>query len=325
VSVDLKEFIRKRFPFLLIIYGNHSMEKIIRDNKSYYDKGQMIQRLQKLYKSRTGNLLNLEAPKRYTEKIQWRKVYDHNPLYGELSDKYTVREWVKNKVGEGYLIPIIGVWDTFDDIDFSSFPNQFVLKTNNASGTNIIVKDKNAFNKKVVRAKIDYWMSMDYAFLAGYEMQYYGIAPKIIAEEYIEDIDGEDDLKDYKFLCFDGIVEYIWVDRGRFHNHTRTVYDKEWNLQSWNQKYSEIKDSVKRPCYLEKMIELAEKLSSGFDHVRVDLYYTGEKIYFGEMTFTNGSGFENIVPDEYDFELGKMWKMDLDTIPDGRQYFYNLE
>lgn len=305
--MDIKKILKSLFPYTYIVYSNNSMEKMIKDNRQYYEQGQLENRLKALYRIRTGNELHLDNPLRYTEKIQWRKVNDHNPLYQRLSDKFLVRNWVAERIGEEYLIPILGVWEKFDDIDFSKLPDKFVLKTNNASNTNIIVKNKAKLNKRNAKAKVDYWMSMDYAFLAGYEMQYHGIRPRIIVEEFIEDVDGEEDLKDYKFLCFGGKVEYIWVDQGRYHNHTRSVYDCDWKIQPWNQKYNNIADTVARPNNLDEMILLAEKLASGFDHVRVDLYYTGEKILFGEMTFTNGSGFEAIIPDQYDYILGEKW------------------
>lgn len=307
--MDIKKILKSLFPYTYIVYSNNSMEKMIKDNRQYYEQGQLENRLKVLYRIRTGNELHLDNPLRYTEKIQWRKVNDHNPFFQRLSDKFLVRDWVAERIGEEYLIPILGVWGNFDDIDFSILPDKFVLKTNNASNTNIIVKNKAKLNKRNAKAKVDYWMSMDYAFLAGYEMQYHGIRPRIIVEEFIEDVDGEEDLKDYKFLCFSGKVEYIWVDQGRYHNHTRSVYDRDWKIQPWNQKYNKIADTVARPNNLDEMILLAEKLASGFDHVRVDLYYTGEKILFGEMTFTNGSGFEAIIPDQYDYILGEKWNI----------------
>lgn len=267
-------------------------------------------KISKIYKKRIGKNINWNNPTTYTEKMQWEKLYDNNPLKSELSDKYLVREWVKEKIGEKYLIDIYGVWDSFSEIDFKKLPKSFVLKTNHGSGTIYIVKDKNKMDYNEVKNLFDDWMQMDYAFCTGFELHYSKIRRRIIAEKYIET--DNDDLQDYKFLCFDGKPYFCWVDVGRFSNHKRNVYDLDWNLQRWNQsEYGNTGETIPKPNNFSEMIKIAEKLCQGFSHVRVDLYNVKGKIYFGEMTFTNGSGFDKIVPDEYDLILGNMWKLDM--------------
>lgn len=259
-----------------------------------------------LYKRKIGRILNLDNPQAYTEKIQWAKLYESSPIKTELSDKYLVRNWVAKKIGEEYLIPILGVWNNYSEIDFDSLPDRFVLKTNHGSGTVYIVQNKKELNQDRCKTLFYDWMHTDYSYVFGLEMQYTNIKRKIIAEEYIDSGIGE--LQDYKFLCFDGKPVFCWVDLDRFTKHTRNVYNLNWELQPWNQyTYGNHANEVPRPKNFEKMIEIATTLSKGFSHVRVDLYNIEGKIYFGEMTFTNGSGFERIIPDVYDYELGKMW------------------
>lgn len=261
-----------------------------------------------LYKKKIGRSLNLHDPKAYTEKIQWAKLHDCTPIKTKLSDKYLVREWVSERVGEEYLIPLLGVWDKYSDIDFESLPNSFVLKTNHGSGTVFVVKDKSEFDEKKCKTLFNDWMHTDYSYVFGLELQYTNIKRKILAEEYL-DAKGKE-LQDYKFLCFDGKPYFCWVDLDRFSNHKRNIYDLDWVLQPWNQyTYGNSAIEIPKPKNFDKMVEIASVLCQGFSHVRVDLYNIEGKIYFGEMTFTNGSGYECIVPDKYDFELGKQWKI----------------
>lgn len=262
------------------------------------------------YYNAIGHKLNWDNIQTYTEKMQWAKLYDKNPLKAVLADKYLVRNYVEKKIGSGYLIPLLGVWDNFSDIDFSKFPNSFVLKTNHGSGTNLIVKDKSNLNLKRAKRMFDDWMSIDYAYNSGFEMHYTDIKPKIIAEKYMETSTGGG-LPDYKFLCFGGRPYYCWVDNGRFTNHTRNVYDLDWNLQPWSQCHPISKVLIDKPANFEIMVKFAQRLSEGFSHVRVDFYNIDGNIYFGEMTFTNASGLERIYPDEWDKRLGDLWDLDI--------------
>ena len=263
--------------------------------------------LKRWYKKRTGKVLNLDNPQTFNEKIQWLKLYDNSPLKTKLADKYLVREWIAEKIGEDYLIPLLGVWDSFDEIDFDKLPDKFVLKANHGCAWNIIVKDKSKFDKKKAKKKFDKWMKRNYAYRAGFEMQYKDIPPKITAEAFISDSKGE--LNDYKILCFNGKPEFIWIDQGRYTHRTENIYDTKWNLQPFLLTYENSKEEVPPPENLEKMIELAETLSKDFALVRVDFYNVDGKIYFGEMTFTSASGVDVFKPEEYNLKLGQMLKL----------------
>ena len=265
--------------------------------------------LSSMYAEKIGHPLDWNNLRTYTEKMQWEKIENKDPRKTMLADKHAVRNWVANLVGEDYLIPELGVWSKFDDIDFDKLPNQFVLKTNHGTGTNYIVKDKSKMNIKEARKKFNDWMKMDFGYFNGFETHYSNIVPQIMAEEYLETEYGE--LQDYKFLCFNGEPYYCWVDLGRYSKHTRNVYDLEWNLQPWNQAtYGVYKEPIPKPLNYDKMIDLVRILCKDFAQVRVDLYNVAGKIYFGEMTFTNGRGFDRIIPEEYDLILGDLWVID---------------
>ena len=267
---------------------------------------EQVQLLESMYLEKIGHSLDWNNLRSYTEKMQWEKMYNHDPKKIVLADKYAVRDWVIEKIGEEYLIPLIGVWEKVTDINFNTLPDRFVLKTNNGTGTNLIVKDKSILNIRETKRVLDDWLKTDYGYLNGFEIHYSKISPKIIAEKYIETWDG--DLQDYKFLCFGGKPYFCWVDKGRYSNHTRNVYDLEWNLQPWNQSTKgNYEKEIPKPDNFSEMVAIAEKLCADFAQVRVDLYNVDGKIYFGEMTFTNGRGFDPIVPEEYDYVLGDLW------------------
>lgn len=300
----LKRFIKNTWLYSQYLHVNRL--KVIRNIKklkrtSHEEK---INLINKRYEISHGHPINWENPTTYTEKMQWDKLYNKDPMKTTLSDKYLVREWVKEKIGEEYLIPIVGVWDKFSDVPIKSLPDKFVLKTNHGTGTNIIVKDKSKCKWGDARRKVKDWMKMDFAYTNLFEMHYSPIKRKIIVEQYLETKTGE--LQDYKFLCFGGAPKFCWVDLGRYTKRARTVFDMNWQQQPWTQWYEPV-DNVPKPQNFEKMVELVTKLCEGFAQVRVDLYNVEGKIYFGEMTFTNGSGFTKITPVEYDKVLGDLW------------------
>lgn len=267
---------------------------------------EQVAELARLYKKKTGHEVNFSNPRRYTEKIQWRKMFGLDSDMSRLSDKYAVRKWVAEKIGSDHLIPLIGAWESADEIDFAGLPRSFVLKTNNASGTNIIVPDCASFDVSSTKRRLDRWLNLQYGWLT-FEKQYLDIKPMVIAEQYMKD-DETSELIDYKFLCFDGVPRFVWVDCDRLTNHKRAVFDTNWNLAEWNQySYGLPSQLPQRPASFDLMLSFAKVLCEGFPHVRVDFYVINGQVYFGEMTFTNGSGFERIEPDEFDFVLGDMW------------------
>lgn len=256
----------------------------------------------------TGETLNLENPQTFNEKIQWLKLYDSTPLKNRLVDKYAVRGWIKEKIGEQYLVPLLGVWDRFEDIDFDTLPEKFVLKCNHGSGYNIIVTDKSKLDWGGVERRIKSWMDEEFAFRNGFELQYSSISRKIIAEKYIENCDR--DLYDYKFWCFDGKVRYIQFISERFTNGAvMAFYDRNWKKQDFVYNHPLDQKTIDKPDNLELMIKLAEKLAQGFCYVRVDFYDVNNRIYFGEMTFTSDSGTGRWIPEEMNLVFGKMIKL----------------
>lgn len=307
--------LKRDFPFLY-----YMLQTLIRSLykmriRSYTIKMKM-KRDARLYYRNMHETLDWNNLKTYNEKMQWEKLFNNDPRKAHLADKYKVREWVANKIGEQYLIPLLGVWDNSQDIDFGKLPNSFVLKTNCGTGDVVIVKDKSSLTKKEIREiryKLNYYLHYDCG-CNSFEMHYSEIEPKIICEKLLEFPDT--DVPDYKFLCFEGKPYYCWVDIGRYHNHKRNIYDLDWKLQDWNQKnYGNSDAPIDRPVNFDKMIEIAKKLSQGFTQIRIDLYNIDGKIYFGEMTFTNGSGFEKISPKEANLMLGNLWKIDVSNIP----------
>ena len=240
----------------------------------------------------TGEKLNLDHPRTFSDKIQWLKLYDTTPEKTRLADKYLVRDWVKERIGEEYLIPLLGVWDRFSDIDFDTLPDKFVLKCNHGCKWNLVVKDKSTFDAAAAKKKFDQWMEINYAFRHGFELQYDKIPRKIIAEQYIEQLDH--DLEDYKFHSFDGEPKLIQVIGNR-NMDERTAKEcflsTDWKLQDIQfHTYSQFDTVPPKPVNYEKMLEIARELAQGFAYVRVDLYDLDGEIKFGEMTFTPGSG-----------------------------------
>ena len=250
-----------------------------------------------------GQKIDWENPKTFREKIQWMKLYDSTPIKTRLADKYLVRQWVADKIGEQYLIPLLGVWDNFDDIDFDLLPNQFVLKCNHGCGYNIIVRDKKTFDKQAAREKINAWLDLDFGTFL-YELHYNNIKKKIIAEKFISD--GKNiDLIDYKFICFQRKPFYCFCCTNRFSDLRFDYFDMNWNHMKFERAdhlNSEHPEKIQKPKTFKLMKKLAAELCKDFDHVRVDFYEVNGQVYFGEMTFTPGAGvfrYKSAGTDEY--------------------------
>ena len=257
------------------------------------------------FKDRMGKKLSIEKPKTFNEKLQWLKLYDRNPLYTNLVDKYAVRKYIAETIGEEYLIPLIGVWDKFEDIDFSKLPNQFVLKCNHDSGGVVICTDKSKLDIDAVRKKINKSLKRNY-YHYGREWPYKNVKPRIICEKYMIDKLGTE-LKDYRFFCFNGepafiVVDFNITDKSKTR---RNLYDLDWKLMNAEISYPrELSKIVQKPSKLNEMINLSKILSKDIPHVRVDFYYMNEKIYFGEMTFYHQSGYGKFHPKEFGELLG---------------------
>jgi hypothetical protein len=264
-----------------------------------------------LYFSNFGKKLNLNNPVTYNQKLMWRKLYDHNPIYSIMVDKYAVRKYVSNTIGNQYLIPLIGVWDSFDEIDFEKLPDQFVLKCNHDSGGVYICKDKTEINKhKSIELKkfFEAHMKTDY-YKNSREWAYKSIKRKIIAEKYMVDESGVK-LKDYKIFAFDGEPFIIQVDYDRFVEHKRNLYNTNWEYINATIKYpTDPYYIIPQPENLDEMLELSAKLSKGFMHIRTDFYNINGKIYFGELTLYHGGGTEKFSSNELAVEMGN--KMNL--------------
>ena len=257
-----------------------------------------------IYRLKTGSKICWNNPKSFNEKIQWLKLYDRKPEYTIFVDKYKVRDYILKTIGEKYLIPLIGVWDNPDEIDFDKLPNQFVLKCNHNSGLGMcICKDKSKLDIEKVKRELKKGLEEDY-YLAWREWPYKNVPRKIIAEKYMVDESGFE-LKDYKIFCFNGEPKFIQVDFDRFVNHMRNLYTTDWQYIKAKIEYPTAPDrQISKPKVLDEMLDLARNLSKGIPHVRTDFYCIDNKVYFGEMTFYHGSGFEHFEPAKYGLEIG---------------------
>jgi hypothetical protein len=261
--------------------------------------------LKLLFRLKMGKKLNLDQPKSYSEKLQWLKLYDRNPLYTSLVDKSLVKEYVSKIIGCNHVIPTLGVWNKFEEIDFSQLPNQFVLKCTHDSGGLVICKDKSKLNIECAKKTIKKALKSKY-YRSYREWPYKNVVPRIIAETYMEDESGE--LKDYKFFCFDGKVKALFIasDRQKKDEDTKfDFFDRDFNHLPFTNGHPNARVQPRKPQMYEEMLGLAETLSKGFPHVRVDLYEVGKQIYFGEMTFFHWSGFVPFNPEEWDYKFGE--------------------
>ena len=251
--------------------------------------------------------INFKNPKYFGEKIQWLKLYGNLEKYKNYVDKYKVRDFIKKKIGQEYLIPLIQVYNKPEEIDYDSLPEKFVIKLNNGSGYNIIVKDKNIINTKKINKKINKWLKEDYAKMKK-EPQYKNVEKKILIEKYISN--KKDELLDYKFFCFNGNVEFLKIDFDRYNNHKANYYDVNRKLLNIREgKYLNYTNDFFFFFNFDDMVNIAKKISEYFDFVRVDLYNVDGKIFFGELTFTPAAGINPFKPLEYDFKVAKLIKI----------------
>ena len=251
-----------------------------------------------------GHPLDLDNPKSFNEKLQWLKLYDHRPEYTMMVDKYAVKQYVADMIGAEHVVPTLGVWDRFDEIDFDKLPAQFVLKCTHDSGGLVICRDKSRLDVQAARKKINDCLKRNYYNYCR-EWPYKNVKPRVFAEQYMED-GSSPELIDYKFMCFDGRVRCSFVCSERFSGEGLkvTFFDLDWNVMPFERHYPKSEKPIPKPKTYEKMLELAEKLSAGIPFVRVDFYEVHGQVYFGELTFYPGSGMEEFTPEEWDYTLG---------------------
>ncbi|MDO4899165.1 ATP-grasp fold amidoligase family protein [Actinomyces sp.] len=246
---------------------------------------------------------DLDSPRTLADKIHWLKLYDSTPLKGRLADKFLVREWVAERIGDEYLLPLRGVWDDPNDIDFDRLPDRFVLKATHGSGWNVLVHDKDELDVARTRRTLGDWLTMRHAMRGGFELHYEFCEPRIICEDLLED--GSGGLRDYKFMTFDGVVQFIFVVDGRYSGIERGTYLPDWTRAPFEYVGdADIAGDVDPPARLDEMSRLAEELGRGFACARVDFYEVEGRVFFGEITFTDANGMSFFVPEAYDIVFG---------------------
>ena len=266
--------------------------------------------LEMRFKAHKGKTLNLKNPQSFNEKLQWLKLYDHKPIYTTMVDKYEAKNYVAERIGQEYIIPTLGVWDCFDEIDFDALPDRFVLKCTHDSGGLVIVKDKSKFDRESARNKIEASLKRNY-FWQGREWPYKDVKPRILAEAFMENEDGEP-LRDYKFYCFNGKPRFLYISEGLEDHATASIsfVTLDWEFAPYERSdYKPFPTLPKKPEKFDEMVLLAEKLSEGIDFLLVDLYQINGKVYFSELTFSPCGGMMPFREEKHDYEIGEMLKL----------------
>lgn len=265
--------------------------------------------LYKRFHHELGYRLNLKKPRTFNEKIQWLKLHDRNPKYTQMVDKYEAKKYVADIIGEEYIIPILGVWDRFEDIDFNKFPDRFVLKTTHDSGTVVICKDKKVFDVETTRRFINKSLKSNYYYNLR-EWPYKDVKPRIIAEKYMED--ESNGLSDYKFYCFNGEPKLLLIatDRHSKEGVKMDFFDMNFNQIKLERGHPSSMKKIEPPKNFERMKEFSMRLSKNIPFLRCDFYETDGKLFFGELTFYPASGFGKFSPDSFDIKLGDLINLD---------------
>lgn len=268
--------------------------------------------LKMIYKSKFKKELNLEHPQAYTEKLQWIKLYDQKPEYQNHADKFLVREYIKETLGEEYLIPLIGVYESVEEIDWSSLPNRFVLKCTHGSGCNIVCTNKENLDISLAKNKLNKWMNHSW-FWFGREWSYKNLKPRIICEEFLE-TNQDSTPNDYKFLCFNGEPKLMQLHMNRYRSdYTMDYYSMDWEKTSISKRGTAVNNEcAEKPKNFEKMQELARVLARDTYFSRIDFYDVDGKIYFGEITYFPTSGLAPFDNEEDDFMMGSWIKLPCD-------------
>jgi hypothetical protein len=258
------------------------------------------------YRVKKGKKLNIDNPTTFTEKIQWLKLYDRNPMYTKMVDKYDAKEYVAAVLGQQYIIPNINVWDNVESVDFNSLPSQFVIKCTHDSGGLIICKDRCDLNVEKAKGLLRSCMKRNWFYFSR-EFAYKAVKPRIIAEEYLEN-DSKEGLHDYKVWCFNGEPKYIQYVTGRIGAHTyEGFYDTQWNLQPFTYHNPLVQSDIPKPVCLEELLEVSRKVAQGIPFLRADFYVLSDgTIRFGELTFYPNGGWDTWTPEEADVMMGKL-------------------
>ena len=269
------------------------------------------QYLKLAFRAKMGYPLNLENPRTFSEKIQWLKLYDRKPLYTQLVDKYAVRQYIAEKIGEEHLIPLVGgPWNSAAEIDVDALPEQFVLKCNHDSGGLVVCRDKSSLDREGVKQKLDQHLKANY-YMSSREWPYKDVKPCIIAEKYMVDESGVE-LKDYKWYCFNGTPRFLLIttDRAEADVPTKyTYFDMDYHVLPFYNSGPHADKPIPKPETFDQMKRLAEILSAEMAHLRVDLYDINGKVYFGELTFYDSSGMAKFDPPEWDEIIGSWLKL----------------
>lgn len=263
-----------------------------------------------LFRVRNGKKLDLKSPKTFCEKMNWLKINEKQESYTKLVDKVLVRDYIDKKIGEGHTFPLLGVWDRFEDIDFDQLPDEFVLKCNHDSGSVKIIKDKSSLTSKdYEEMKKKYASALkDNPFFAGREYPYKNVKAKILAEKLMTMEDGSG-INDYKFFCFDGKPEILFVATDRQTDVKFDFYDMDFQHLDIINIHPQSGKTIEKPACFEEMKEIAGKLSAGMKFVRIDLYEIDGTVFFGEFTFFHAGGFWPLTPEEWETKLGDLIKI----------------
>ena len=298
MSTKLKKFAH------YLLHDRNRLKAILLDKAAFLYKSDE-RFLKTKFKLRMNRELNLDNPKTFNEKLQWLKLYNRKPEHTRMVDKYEAKKYVAEIIGEEHIIPTFGVWDSVEDIDFASLPNQFVLKCTHDCGGIVICKDKSQLDIAQAKKKLNKTLNKNYYYL-GREWPYKNVKPRIIAEQYMEDESGYE-LKDYKWFCFNGEPKALFIatDRGNVNEETKfDFFDTDFNHLPFTNGHPNANRTIAKPAGFEKMKELAAILSKGEPHLRVDFYDINGKIYFGELTFFHWGGMVPFKPAEWDYTFG---------------------
>ena len=298
---------------------NKIVKRVYRElvNRGAYDHLSDEAFLKKQFYIRMGKELDLNAPRTFNEKLQWLKLYNRRPEYTTMVDKYEAKKYVAECIGEEHIIPTLGVWHTFEEIDFSALPDQFVLKCTHDSGGLVICRDKSKFDAKAAKKKIGKSLRRNF-YLKSREWPYKNVKPRIIAEQFMEDRETRE-LRDYKFFCFDGEpkVMFIATDRQTAGQEVKfDFFDMDYKHLDVRNGHANATNLPKKPAMFEEMKALSKKLSKGIPHVRVDFYEIEGKVFFGELTFFHFSGMVPFEPEQWDYTFGDWIKLPSESTKD---------